>query len=67
MGTSEARTREPWPFAVAAALAAMIGVCAVFYALASANPDPPVDVERAGLRPAEGYVAEHAGGGGGSR
>jgi hypothetical protein len=51
---------------VAAALLAMIGVCAAFFAVASANPDPPVDLERAGLRPYEGYVAE-GGGAGGSR
>jgi hypothetical protein len=62
---TDARPREPWPIAVAVALAAMIGVCAAFFALASANPDPPVDLERAGLRPYEGYVPE--GGAGGPR
>jgi hypothetical protein len=57
-----ARRREPWPIAVALALAAMIGVCVAFYAIAATHPDPPLDLERAGLRPAEGYVS----GGGGS-
>ena len=49
--------REPWPFALALALAAMIAVCVGFYAIAASHPDPPLDLERAGLRPTEGYVA----------
>ena len=54
---TEARRREPWPLALAAALGAMIAVCIGFYAIATRHPDPPVDLERAGLRPTEGYVA----------
>lgn len=49
--------REPWPIALALALASMIGVCLAFYAIAATHPDPPLDLERVGLRPAEGYVA----------
>lgn len=49
--------REPWPFALALALAAMIAVCVGFYAIAATHPDPPLDLERTGLRPSEGYVA----------
>jgi hypothetical protein len=58
---NEARRREPWPLALCAALLAMIGVCIGFYALATYFPDPPVDLERAGLRPSDGYVAPRAG------
>jgi hypothetical protein len=36
------RRWEPWPLALGAALAAMIFVCAAFYAVAAAHPDPPV-------------------------
>jgi hypothetical protein len=52
--------REPWPLALAAALAAMIGVCLAFFAVATANPDPPLDLERGGMRPYEGFVARGA-------
>jgi hypothetical protein len=55
------RRREPWPFALALALAAMIAVCVGFYAIAASHPDPPLDLERTGLRPSEGYVATPAG------
>jgi hypothetical protein len=54
---NEDRRREPWPLALAAALLGMIAVCAAFFAVATRHPDPPVDVERAGLRPYDGYVA----------
>jgi hypothetical protein len=49
--------REPWPYAVALALLAMIAVCVAFFAVANAHPDPPVDLEQIGLRPYQGYVA----------
>jgi hypothetical protein len=51
------RTREPWPWAIAAALFSMIAASLAFLAIAVANPDPPVDLERLGLRPYEGHVA----------
>jgi hypothetical protein len=57
----EPRRREPWPLALAAALLAMVAVCIGFFAVATRYPDPPVDLERAGLRPSEGYVAPRAG------
>jgi hypothetical protein len=50
------RGRELWPLLVVLALLLMIGVCGAFYAVATAYPDPPVDVGRAGLRPYQGYV-----------
>ena len=53
----EPRRFEPWPVALAAALAAMIGVCIAFFAIATLHPDPPLDLERLGLRPSEGWVA----------
>lgn len=53
--------REPWPLALAAALLAMIAVCAVFFTIATLHPDPPLDVQRVGLRPYEGYVAPRDG------
>lgn len=56
------RRFEPWPVALALALAAMIGVCVAFYAIAATHPDPPLELERAGLRPTEGYVADGSGG-----
>ena len=59
--STDGRRLEPWPLAVAAALLGMIAVCAAFLAVATRHPDPPVDVERAGLRPYEGYVAPRAG------
>jgi hypothetical protein len=65
--TTEPRAREPWPLAVALALLAMIGVCAAFFAVASLHPDPPVDLERAGLRPYEGYAGPDATGAGAAR
>ncbi len=48
---AERRSFEPWPWALAAALAAMIGISLGFYAIAAAYPDPPVvdDAWRAGL------------------
>jgi hypothetical protein len=58
---AEPRRREPWPFALAAALLAMIAVCLGFFAVATRHPDPPVDLERAGLRPSQGYLAPRAG------
>ena len=61
MTTTERPRREPWPFALAAALLAMIGVCLAFFAVATSYPDPPLDLERAGLRPYEGWVARGAG------
>jgi hypothetical protein len=54
------RRREPWPIALALALLGMIGACIAFFAIAVSNPDPPLDLERAGLRPYEGYVAPRA-------
>jgi hypothetical protein len=36
------RRVEPWPIALAAALALMIGVAAAFFVIAEANPDPVV-------------------------
>jgi hypothetical protein len=42
------RTRrrvEPWPVALAAALALMVGACVAFYAIAAAHPDPLVAQE----------------------
>ena len=60
--TNEARAREPWPFALAAALLAMIAVCAAFFTVAATHPDPPLDLERQGLRAYEGYVAPPDGG-----
>jgi hypothetical protein len=54
---TDAPRREPWPWALAAALFAMICASVAFYLIARANPDPPLDLERVGLRPAEGYVA----------
>jgi hypothetical protein len=56
-----AERREPWPIALALALASMIAVCVAFYAIAATHPDPPLALEHLGLRPSEGYVA---GGGG---
>lgn len=58
---TETRRREPWPLALAAALLAMIAVCIGFFVIATRHPDPPVDLERAGLRPSEGYVAQRPG------
>jgi hypothetical protein len=55
--TTETARREPWPLALAAALLAMIAVCAVFYTIAARYPDPPLDLKQTGLRPYEGYVA----------
>ena len=57
-----ARKLEPWPVAIALALGAMIAVCVAFYAIAATHPDPPLDLERVGLRPVEGYVAGNTGG-----
>jgi hypothetical protein len=54
---TEPRRREPWPLALAAALLAMIAVCAAFFTVAAIHPDPPLDLERQGLRAYEGYVA----------
>jgi hypothetical protein len=63
--TGEApRVRELWPLLVVLALLLMIGVCGAFYVVATVYPDPPVDVERAGLRPYEGFVADPAPGAG---
>lgn len=39
---SRVRAVEPWPFAIAALLAAMIGTSVGFYGIASRNPDPAV-------------------------
>ena len=55
--TTETRRREPWPLALAAALLAMIAVCAAFFSVAATHPDPPLDLEQQGLRAYEGYVA----------
>ncbi|HEX5064582.1 MAG TPA: hypothetical protein VFY49_00575 [Myxococcota bacterium] len=54
---ASSKRREPWPFAVAAALLSMIAACLAFLAIALANPDPPVALEPLGLRPYEGHVA----------
>ena len=54
------RRREPWPIALALALLAMIGVCVAFFAVAVSHPDTPLDLERVGLRPYDGYVAPQA-------
>lgn len=51
------RRREPWPIGLALALLAMIGVCVAFFAVAVTHPDTPLDLERVGLRPYDGYVA----------
>lgn len=51
---------EPWPWAVAAALFAMIAAGFAFLAIALAYPDPPVDLQELGLRATEGYVAPRA-------
>jgi hypothetical protein len=48
---------EPWPWAIAAALATMIAAGVAFLAIALAYPDPPVDLQDLGLRATEGYVA----------
>jgi nitrogen fixation protein FixH len=37
---AERRRFEPWPFALAAALALMIGVCIAFLSVAIVHPDP---------------------------
>lgn len=42
----EKKRLEPWPIALAAALAFMIGVSVTFYFIASANPDPVITVEQ---------------------
>jgi hypothetical protein len=46
-----ARRLEPWPLALALALAGTIGVSLGFYAIAATHPDPPVveDAWQAGL------------------
>lgn len=59
-GSPGLRRREPWPFILAALLLFMIAVCVAFYAVAASHPDRPLDLERAGLRPYEGYVARGA-------
>lgn len=38
----EPRRFEPWPWALAAALGAMIAVCVAFWWVASTHPDPLV-------------------------
>jgi hypothetical protein len=44
------RRIEPWPIALGAALALMIGVAVAFFLIAAANPDPVVTSEpRPGL------------------
>jgi hypothetical protein len=60
------RRREPWPLALAAALLASIAVCLAFFAIATAYPDRPA-LEPGDLRPAEGWVAPAAAGGGARR
>jgi nitrogen fixation protein FixH len=51
-----ARRIEPWPFAIAALLAAMIGTSVGFYRIAAANPDGLVspDAFQAGIAYADG-------------
>jgi hypothetical protein len=53
--TEGPRRFEPWPWAVALLLAAMIGGSLGFYWVAATHPDPPVvdDAYRAGLEYAE--------------
>ena len=58
---AERKQREPWPWAVAAALFSMIAACLAFLAIALAHPDPAVDLQDLGLRAYEGYVAPAAG------
>ena len=41
----EQRKIEPWPIALAAALAGMIGVCLAFWFVAATHPDPDLPVE----------------------
>ena len=43
--TSSDRRFEPWPIAVACALALTIGVSIGFFVIASNNPDPMVSME----------------------
>jgi hypothetical protein len=43
--TLEERRREPWPWIVTGLLAFMITTSLLFYAIAAANPDPPVTPE----------------------
>jgi len=61
-GKGSGRRREPWPIALALALLAMIGVCVAFFAVAVSHPDTPLDLERVGLRPYDGYVAQEQAG-----
>lgn len=51
-GERQRRRVEPWPIALAVALALMVGASLAFYAIAAAHPDPVVTSEpRPGLAP----------------
>jgi len=51
---NEERRFEPWPFVLALALLAMMGISLSFYAVAHMNPDPPVAESQRAPLPADG-------------
>lgn len=60
MAAEGARRFEPWPFALAGALALMIAVCLAFAFVATTRPDPELlpGGERPGLRRAAPGAAQ---------